>query len=253
MKIIRHFFSTASQYIYTIYVMLVFLLTFLVVMPLFLVFTLFKTKTSTRLYLYLFKSWVRIFFFLIGFAVRIYGKENADKNGKYVVVANHYSYLDTPMIFRALPFFVRPLASASYSKIPVFGYLYRKVAVMVDRSSIMSKHESFKKMMETIQKEDTNVFVFPEGSFNETDDILQPFYDGAFRIAKETNTAILPMIFPDTIKRWHYSSFWKWTPGICRAYILPPIPVEKVQSMSAKEMKDYVYQEMLVQMSIIDN
>ena len=193
-----------------------------------------------------------MFFILIGFIIRIYGKENARRDGKYVVVANHYSYLDSPMIFRVLPFFVKPLASADYAKIPIFGYLYKKVTIMVDRSSFASKRDSFFQMVATIHKEKTNVFVFPEGSFNQTEDILKPFFDGAFKIAKETETAMLPIVFPDTIKRWHYASFWNWTPGICRAYILPEITIEEVRDKSVKELKEKVYQQMLLQMSIIE-
>ena len=54
---------------------------------------------------------------------------------------------------------------------------------------------------------------------------LKEFHNGAFSLAINTQTPILPVIFPDTVHRWHYSGWWKWWPGPNRAIILPPVPV----------------------------
>lgn len=241
-----------AQVLYVVYVTLVFAISFIVFMPFFVLFSFCHERLRNNLYFYLIKIWSRVIFIFFGFTVRITGKNNIDKTQKYVVVANHYSYLDSPMIFRTLPFFAKPLAREDYGKIPLFGYLYRRVTIPVARESISSKKKSFQKLIQTVNDENTSVFIFPEGSFNQTDQILKPFFDGAFRIAKETNTPILPILFPDTIKRWHFSSFWKWTPGISRAIILPPIDVDTISTMDHKELKELVYNQMLIKLSLVD-
>lgn len=241
-----------SSYIYTLYVLFLFAVTFFIQLPFFFIFSLFPKKNRYRLIFGLFKIWAHLFFFLIGITIRITGREKISKHLKCVVVANHHSFLDTPMIYAALPFFVKPLARSDFGKIPLFGYLYRTAAISVNRDSIASKKESFQKMLSAIREDGTNIFIFPEGSFNETDRILKPFYDGAFRIAKETGQPIVPVLFPDTIKRWHYSSFWSWRPGICRAYILDPIPADMIRQMDIQQLKEHVFHEMEMQLVNID-
>lgn len=79
------------------------------------------------------------------------------------------------------------------TKIPVFGWIIKYVAVLVDRSSPESRKESVMKLAEVLKK-NISIFIFPEGTSNRTDKPLTPFYDGAFRIAIESQTPILPMV-----------------------------------------------------------
>ena len=70
---------------------------------------------------------------------------------------------------------------------------------------------------------------------------LKEFYDGAFRIAIETQTAILPVVFPDTVKRLHYSSALSFTPGKCRAVFLEAIPAEGLTIKDLPGLKQKVF------------
>lgn len=232
------------RYPYTIFVLLIFLVTLIIALPLFLLCILFPVSIRAKALHAFFKIWSYLFFTLIGNSIKIIGKSKINPKKRYVVVANHQSFLDIPMIFATLPFYVKPLARSDYGKIPFFGFIYRNATVPVDRSSLSSKRDSYKKMLEVMEKEHTNIFIFPEGSFNESKVILKPFFDGAFRIAKETETEILPLIFPDTCKRWHYSSFWAWSPGISRSFVLDPIPIESIKNLSIKEINNLVFEKM---------
>ena len=84
-------------------------------------------------------------------------------------------------------------------------------------------------------KNECHITIFPEGSFNETGDVLKDFFDGAFRLAINTQTPILPVIFPDTNKRWHYSAWWELFPGKNRAYFLEPIEVDGMDLQTLKQ------------------
>lgn len=241
------------KYLYTIYVVLVFVLTFFIQLPFFIIFTRLPKAKAGKLIHRLFLLWCHIFFFLIAITIRIRGRKNIVKGRRYVVVANHQSYLDTPMIYVTLPFFVKTLAREDFGRIPLFGILYKYCTIPVDRSSAASKQQSFQKTIDTIVHDQQDVFIFPEGSFNDTDLLLKPFYSGAFRIAKATGSDILPVIFPDTGKRWNQKGFWEWSPGISRAFILEPITAEEMAEMDIPSLKERVYQDMQVALAAATN
>jgi 1-acyl-sn-glycerol-3-phosphate acyltransferase len=91
---------------------------------------------------------------------------------------------------------------------------------------------------------DLSVFIFPEGTFNETRRPLANFYDGAFRIAIETGTPLQPILFPDTYDRMHYSTLFSLRPGPTRAIFLPEIDVQGLTTADLPQLKSRVYQLM---------
>lgn len=230
------------RYIYVLYAIVLFVVFFLALFPFFILFSFFKAWGRKAIW-QLIRGWSYVWFFLIGMPVRRVYLQKPVRKRNYIVVANHVSYLDTPLIFRAIPFFVRPLAKKELAAIPLFGFLYKQMAVLVDRSDATSKWKSIHMLRRTLQREGS-IFIFPEGTFNETSEPLKPFYDGAFRLALRTNTPILPVIFPDTIKRWHYSSLWKWSPGINRAIFLPEVAIEEFQPNDIQGLKQRVFDMM---------
>ena len=87
-----------------------------------------------------------------------------------------------------------------------------------------------------------NAFViFPEGTFNITGQPVKEFYDGAFRLAIETQTPIKPVLFLDTYRRLNYKSIFSLSPGRCRIVYLEEIPVN---GLEVQELKEKVYAAM---------
>ncbi|MDL5049262.1 lysophospholipid acyltransferase family protein [Oscillatoria amoena NRMC-F 0135] len=137
--------------------------------------------------------WSWIFSKLTFIPYQFYGRENIIRGKSYIFVSNHTSFLDIPGIRLMIPGEFRPIAKKELLKIPVFGIIVKAATVVVDRSS----HESRKKSMEYakhILKLGISMLIFAEGTQNRTKEILQPFKDGAFRIAIDTQTPILPMV-----------------------------------------------------------
>jgi 1-acyl-sn-glycerol-3-phosphate acyltransferase len=161
------------------------------------------------------------------------------KDKKYIVIANHISYLDPIVIYDVLPFFFRPLAKYELSKVPVFGFVYAQIALLVDRGSAAKRAKSMMQMHTTLVNE-CSIFMYPEGTFNETNEPMKSFYDGAFKLSIDTQTDILPIIFPDTVKRWHYSAWWKIWPGKNRAFVLNPIKVEGFKIEDVTKLKEEI-------------
>lgn len=232
------------RYLYSIYCILTFAVLFLLFLPFFVLFG-FLGEKGRRASWKLIRIWSFVWLFLMAMPVRVYyraGKPDTKKN--YIVVANHVSYLDTAMIFRAIPFYAKPLAKAELAKIPLFGMLYKQVAVLVQRDNKDSKNKSIQQLKKHLDQSGS-IFIFPEGTFNETDAPLMHFYDGAFRIAKETHIPILPVIFPDTSKRLHYSSIFSFKPGISRAVFLPEISADEIAQLDVAQLKERVRNSML--------
>lgn len=230
------------RYLYVLYAITTFVILFLILFPFFLLFG-WMGQWGRQVIWQLIRAWSYIWFFLIGMPVKRIYRQRPEKGKHYIVVANHISYIDTAMIFRAVPFFVRPLAKSELARIPLFGYLYRQMAVLVERGSAKSRLKSVQHLRRSLQREGS-IFIFPEGAFNETGEPLKSFYDGAFRLALHTRTPILPVLFPDTVKRWHYKSFWSWSPGISRAVFLPEISVAGLERTDIPLLKEQVYQTM---------
>lgn len=73
---------------------------------------------------------------------------------------------------------------------------------------------------------------------------LKEFYDGAFRVAIETQTPIKPVLFLDTYNRLNYKSIFSLTPGRCRIIYLDEIRVQGMGRADVDALKQKVYQKM---------
>ena len=234
------------QPLYTLYVIVTFIITILLLLPFILIFGVGDNIKARKIVYYLLKCWANFWLFILGMPVKTYGNAPI---GKYVVVANHISYMDSFVLLSAVPGYFRPLGKKEISHIPLIGFIYKKIVIMVDRSSHHSRVKSMR-LMWRVLKHDGSIAIFPEGTFNETGKPLKDFYDGAFRLAINAQVAILPIVFPDTINRWNYTGWWKLTPGKNRAFYLQPIKTEGLLIENLPELKKEVY--LLMETALLD-
>ena len=230
--------------VYSIYAILGFIVLLIAIFPFVLLASLLGKIKGGNIIYRICGVWSDTWFLLIGVWL-IKTKQSAapQQNKQYIFVANHISYMDIPMIVKAIRQPTRALGKAEIAKVPVFGFLYRYGAIMVDRSSPEARKKSVLQL-KSVLKKGISVFIFPEGTFNETGQPLKEFYDGAFRIAIETQLPLLPVIFPDTVKRLHYSSLFSFTPGKSRAVFLEEVPVAGLTADDVPALKADVYRTM---------
>lgn len=93
-------------------------------------------------------------------------------------------------------------------------------------------------------KNESHITIFPEGTFNENDTPLKEFFDGAFRLAINTQVPVLPLLLPDTVNRWHYSGWYKLWPGRNRAIFMEPIPTTGMTIEDLPTLKEQVHRLM---------
>jgi len=187
--------------------------------------------------------WADIWFPIVGIIPSKTGYKVPAKGAEYVYVANHISWLDAAIVVKTFRHPMRPLGKAEVGKIPIFGFIYRKAVVMVDRSNPEARHKSVQRLKSVLRK-GVSILVFPEGTFNETHLPLAPFYDGAFRIAIETGTPIKPVLLLDTYDRMPYESNFSLNPGRCRVVFMDEIPVIGLKNEDVAVLRDKTHQLM---------
>ena len=179
--------------------------------------------------------WSWIFSKLTFIRYKFYGRENFSKGQAYIYVSNHTSFLDIPGLTMLLPGQFRPLAKKELLKIPIFGWIATTAAIIVDRSSPESRKKSIDRLKMFLKK-GISILIFAEGTQNRTDKVLQPFHDGAFRIAIDTQQPVLPIVVlgagplmpPGTINL---------KPGLIRIYVGKEIPSAGLTTQEVRALK----------------
>ena len=201
-----------------------------------------RIKSGNLIY-YACVVWADVWFALVFIFHRNIFIEPIAENQSYIFVSNHISYLDSALVPKTFRTPVRPLGKVEIAKIPVFGFIYKNVIVTVDRSSAENRARSVL-ILKSILKRGISVLVFPEGTFNMTGKPLREFYDGAFRIAIETQTAIKPVLLLNSFDRMHYASIFSLNPGKSRSIFLPAVSVEGMTLDDMSALKEKVYKMM---------
>lgn len=226
--------------LYFIYAVVTFLLFMFLILP-FVVIASFFGKIRGGNFIYRACGvWGDLWLFSIGiFHKNIYESPHV-KNRQYIFVANHLSYFDAPVLVKTLRQPVRVLGRSEMSRLPFFGFIYRNAIVTVDRSSPEHRARSVR-ILKSVLRKGISIFIFPEGTLNETRRPLKDFYDGAFRIAIETQTPIKPILFLDSYARLGYESLLSLSPGRSRSVFLREVTVEGLQSKDVNTLKQQVF------------
>ena len=228
------------HYCYNIWALLSFVLLMFIVLPLVLLSALGgKVKGGNVIYK-LCNAWATTWYFVIGIRHQEIYEVPLDRQRQYLFIANHISYMDIPCAVRCIHQPVRVLGKYEMVRYPVFGIIYRMAVILVDRRDAAHRAQSVRTLKAALHK-GISVFIFPEGTFNETPDPLKSFYDGAFRIAIETQTALQPVLFVDTLDRMHYKGILTLTPGPCRTVFLDAIEVKGYTMAQLSELKQKAF------------
>lgn len=198
-------------------------------------------KVSWIAYKFL-KAWAWIFSKLTFIRYSISGKQLFEKGKSYIYVSNHTSFLDIPGVVLTLPGEFRALAKKELLKIPVFGIIARGATISVDRSSPESRKRSIDKLKQTL-KSGVNILLFAEGTQNRSKEILQPFHEGAFRIAIDAQQPILPIVIigagklmpPGTVNLW---------PGTIKIIVGKEIQTEGLTTSDSSNLKTQTFEVM---------
>ncbi|UEG49878.1 1-acyl-sn-glycerol-3-phosphate acyltransferase [Ferruginibacter lapsinanis] len=227
--------------IFSIYGFIVFFVFMFLFFPLAIIASFFGTVRGGNIIYKLCHIWADLALLFWGiFHKNIYETPH-DKNKQYIFVFNHISFMDVPIILKAIRGqHFRVLGKAEMAKIPIFGFFYRNTVVLVDRSNAAERAKSVMRL-KAIIRSGISVVLAPEGTFNTTGKPLKEFYNGAFKVAIETQTPIKPILFLDAYDRLNYKQILSLTPGRSRAVYLEEISVEGLTLKDMDKLKDKVY------------
>ena len=179
--------------IHTFYCLFLFALLFLIFFPLFLVPILFKKQF--QLVGILNRWWAKILFPLCFLPYRVECRVALDRNAQYIFCPNHFSYLDIP-VMGFNPIDAIFVGKNDMEHIPLFGFMYKKLHITVDRSKLRSRVNSMLQAMQAID-DGKSLIIFPEGGvYTKQPPQMVGFKDGAFRIAIEKQIPIVPVTIP---------------------------------------------------------
>lgn len=231
------------QWLYCTYALVLFVGIMLLLFPFVIIASFFGRIKGGNMIYRLCMLWGDIWFFLVFIHHRNYYEQPLDKNKQYIFIGNHISYMDAPLLVKTIRRPIRALGRIELSKTPVFGFIYRSVVVIVDRSDAGHRAKSVRNLKSILNK-GVSIIVMPEGTFNMSPKPLKDFYDGAFRVAMETQTTLKPFLLLDAYDRMHYRNLFTLTPGKSRAVFLEEVPVDGFTLKDIPALKTKVYELM---------
>ncbi|WP_310377415.1 lysophospholipid acyltransferase family protein [Flavobacterium sp.] len=194
------------------------------------------TESGYPYYFKMARIWAKCILFGMGFYYKVGKMQALDKDKNYVFIANHTSMLDIMLMLAVVkkPFVF--VGKKELSKIPLFGFFYKRTCILVDRDSSRSRGEVFKRAQKRINQ-GLSICIFPEGKVPDDQSIvLDEFKSGAFRLAIDHQLTIVPIVFPDNKARYSYTVL-SGSPGVLRVNILPFIATKGKTKLDANEIR----------------
>lgn len=171
--------------------------------------------------------------------VTVTGEKINDPRHPYVVVANHQSLGDIPVVSH-LPWEMKWVGKEELFKIPIVGWQMKLAGdIPVNRKGVRRWEQVAKKAGYYLDQK-CSIMIFPEGTRTK-DGNLQRFTDGAFALAIKHQVPILPVVVEGT---FHCLPKNTWVFGRSNDMIvkvLKPIPTEGLDSKSVAELRDRVH------------
>jgi 1-acyl-sn-glycerol-3-phosphate acyltransferase len=231
MRIIKYITTT----LYRIWFYLLVCLSILILFPILLISIL--KENWYPFFFRLARLWAKIVLFGMGFYPKVKRDFPYRKDESYLFVANHTSMADIMLMLYVIknPFVF--VGKIELSRIPLFGFFYKRTCILVDRDSARSRYGVFAEAQKRIDK-GLSVCIFPEGGVPEDESmLLTEFKDGAFRLAIEYKIPIAPITFHDNKKRFSYT-FFSGSPGIMRVFVHDIIPTGILEIEDKRMLKD---------------
>lgn len=172
--------------------------------------------------------WGRAFVRIGGWTVATEGAENLPPEGA-ILVANHQSLLDIPLLVAAFDREVKFLAKAELGRIPVFGRSMRAAGnLFVDRDDPRDAVRVIREAGGAMRRGDV-IVIFPEGT-RSPDGSIGEFKPGAFFIARKTGAPLVPVYVGGSAAALPKGTFIA-RPALLVARVLPPVAADAALSL----------------------
>lgn len=207
--------------------------------------------SSEKMYPTFFKiarAWAKTLLFVMGFKVDVREEQVLRKEKSFMFCPNHTSMID---VFVMLAITKNPfvfVGKIELTKIPIFGFFYKRTCIIVDRSDSKSRNSVFDKARLRLD-DGLDICIFPEGLVPDDESVvLADFKNGAFRLAIEYQIPIVPITMYDCKKLFSYT-FFSGSPGKLRVKVHSVINTEGLTIKDGNSLKkqtfDVIYNELV--------
>lgn len=179
--------------------------------------------------------WGRKFIRIGGWEVRVGGLEYLPSGGA-ILVANHQSLVDIPLLLAAVPREVRFLAKRELGRIPLFGYAIRKAGnLFIDREDPRDAVHLVREATVRIDRGQL-VVIFPEGTRSRDGDVGE-FKPGAFYLARKKGIPLLPVLLDGGRTALPRGSLL-FRPAVLVVRVLPAMDSDDGHALTREEMAE---------------
>ena len=183
----------------------------------------------------LIRGWAHVLVYGMGFRIDKQIDEVLDREKSYMFCPNHASLMDPFVLIVLSKNPIVFVGKKELSKIPLFGFIYKRTCILVDRNNSQSRRAVFNSAQQKINL-GYSICIFPEGGVPSDESIvLDDFKDGAFRLAIEHKIPIAPVTFHDNKKLFSYT-FFSGGPGKMRVMLHPLISTSNYSIEMKKEL-----------------
>ncbi len=189
-------------------------------------------------------GWGRMTIRLTGSKVKVKGRENLPESGPYLVVSNHQSYMDIPLLVGYVDGRISFLAKKELKRLPIFNRILESAGgVFLDRRNSRSALKLFRSLSKDIKQYKKIIAVFPEGT-RSPDGKIYEFKAGSLKLATMTNIPVVPVSISGTIdiirKNRHFI-----TPAEVRISIGEPIDTSTLTPQEKRTLSKLVRERII--------
>jgi 1-acyl-sn-glycerol-3-phosphate acyltransferase len=185
-------------------------------------------ETTGRRQIALARVWARFLLWGSGVRVKASGLEKIAPDGSYIFVANHLSYMDTPVVLANIPVQFRFLAKSGLFRIPLLGtHLNRAGHIPVPRDDARAAVKTMNTAAQVMRERGISLLIFPEGGRSHTGE-LASFKEGAAYIAIRAGVQLVPIALKGTREVLPFGSGHVRS-GWVTMRVGDPIPTDQMQ------------------------
>lgn len=225
--------------LWKLWFMLNFVITLILLYPVFLV--LLSTKSWFSAAFSLMRVWAKWLCFGGGIVPSV--KHEIDRSNiprPCIFVSNHSSYLDIVLSYVTIPQYFVFVGKQELDKAPLFRIFFRRMNILVNRKSNVDSHRAYVESGRRLDQ-GQSVFIFPEATISSSGNLI-PFKNGAFKLAIDKQVPIVPIVYFDNWKRLQNGGFLtaNGSPGRARAVMLNAVETKGMTNADLLSLREKV-------------
>lgn len=186
------------------------------------------------------RIWAKVIFFGSGLSLKKHDFQKINAAHPYVVIANHTSMMDIMLMFILNEKPMVFVGKRELLNLPVFGYIFKRLNITVDRSNPGSRIQVFREAKKCIA-EGKSICIFPEGGVPDEEIFLKEFLEGPFAIAIMNKVSLITMTFCGMKKILPYAYF-RGKPGRVDVFLNQILDTERLNKNHIEEVKETSYE-----------